>query len=54
MFFHEVPIKLNNNFCTGLPNNLKDLQKVCKERSLKFKGNSKAQLKELLLIELFL
>ena len=34
-----------------LPNNLKDLQKMCEERSLKFKGKTKAQLKELLSIE---
>ena len=32
----------------SLPNNLKDLQKLCEEKSLKFKGKTKAQLKELL------
>ena len=34
-----------------LPNNLKVLQRMCEERSLKFKGKTKAQLKELLSIE---
>ena len=34
-----------------LPNNLKDLQKLCEERSLKFKGKTKSQLKDLLSIE---
>ena len=32
----------------SLPNNLKDIQKLCEEKSLKFKGKTKAQLKELL------
>ena len=34
-----------------LPNNLCDLQKLCEEKSLKFKGKTKAQLKELLSME---
>ena len=35
----------------NLPDNLKDLQKLCKDKSLKFKGKTKAQLKEILSIE---
>lgn len=36
----------------NLPNNLKDLQKLCEDKSLKFKGKTKAQLKDMLAVEI--
>ena len=35
----------------NLPNNLKDPQKLCEEKSLKFKGKTKGQLKDMLAME---